>query len=80
MRIEEVPAERLREFFHYYRRALEVFGKQSERGSWRETAEPEKDRFVAAARLTLLEFDLTSNKSAKSRRYFAEPGEAEWGC
>jgi len=80
MRIEEVPPERLREFFHYYHRALEVFGKHSERGSWKDTAAPEKNRLVAAARLTLFELDSAKNKSAKSRRYFAEPGEAEWGC
>jgi len=78
--IEEVPPERLAEFFHYYHRALEVFSKGSERGSWKEMAEPGRDRLVTAARLTLLEFDSTKNKSVKSRQYFAEPGEAEWGC
>jgi len=80
MWIEEIAPERLAEFLHHYHRALEVFGKGSESGSWKEMAKPEKNRLVAAARLTLLAFDSTKNKSAKSRPYFAKPGEAEWGC
>jgi hypothetical protein len=77
---EEVSPERLAEFFHHYQRALEVFGKGSANASWKEMAKPEKNRLVAAAHLILLEFDLAKNESAQSRRYFAEPGEAEWGC
>jgi hypothetical protein len=80
MLIKEVAPERLAEFFHHYNRALEVFGKGSESGSWREMAKPQKNRLVAAAHLILLEVDSTKNESAKSRQYFAEPGEAEWGC
>lgn len=80
MWIEEVAPERLAEFFHHYHRALEVFGKGSENGSWQEMAKPEKNRLVAAACLILLELDSTKNKSAKSRQYFSEPGQAEWGC
>jgi hypothetical protein len=80
MRIEEVAPERLAEFFHHYHRALEVLRKRNGSGSWKETAEPEENRLVAAAHLTLLELDSTKKESAKSRQYFAEPGEAEWGC
>jgi len=80
MWIEEVAPERLAEFFHHYRQALEVFGKQSKSDSWKEMAKPEKNRLVAAARLKLLELDSTKNERVKSRRYFAKPGEAEWGC
>ena len=80
MWIEEASPERLAEFFHHYHKALEVFGKRSENDSWKEIARPEKNRLVAAAHLILLEFDLAKNESAKSRQYFAEPGEAEWGC
>jgi hypothetical protein len=80
MWIVEVAPERLAEFFRHYHKALEVFGKGSESGSWKEMATPEKNRLVAAAHLILLEFDLTKSKPAQSRQYFAEPGEAEWGC
>ena len=80
MWIEEVPPERLAEFFHHYHQALEVLGKPSESASWKETAKPEKNRLVAVAHLTLLECDWTRDQSAKSRPYFAKPGEAEWGC
>jgi len=80
MRIEEVAPDRLAEFFHHYRQALEVLGKQSKSDSWKEMVNPEKSRLVAAARLKLLELDSPRNQRMKSRRYFAKPGEAEWGC
>lgn len=35
---------------------------------------------VAAARLALLELDSIANERQESRQYFAQPGEAEWGC
>ena len=79
MRTKEVAPERLAEFFHHYHEALQVFGGETENGSWAETAKPEKNHFVGAC-LILLELDSTKNKSPKSRQYFAEPGEAEWGC
>ena len=45
-------------------------------------AEPqrERSRLVAAARLTLLESMSTVGKKKHGWRYFAKPGEAEWGC
>jgi len=80
MWIEELAPERLAEFIRHYHQALEVLGKGSESGSWREMANPGKNRLVAAARLILLELDSSKNQPAKSRQYFAEPGKAEWGC
>jgi hypothetical protein len=77
---EEVAPERLAELFYHYEHALGVSGKGSESGSWNEVAQPEKDRMVAAARLTLLDLDSAASQAGRSRRYFAEPGEAEWGC
>jgi hypothetical protein len=35
---------------------------------------------VSAARLVLLELESLAHRSSSSRKYFAEPGEAEWGC
>ncbi|MGA8623030.1 MAG: hypothetical protein WB660_31460 [Candidatus Sulfotelmatobacter sp.] len=83
MWINEVAPERLAELFHHYQQALmpEIAGKGSEDGgSWKEVPQQEKSRLVAAARLALLELDSMTNDRAKSRQYFAQPGEAEWGC
>jgi len=80
MWIEEAAPERLAEFFHYYHKALKVFDQPNQSGSWKKTAKPEKNRFVAAAHLILLGFDSTQNESSESRQFFAEPGKAEWGC
>jgi hypothetical protein len=35
---------------------------------------------VAAARLVILEGAAISTEAENPRRYFAKPGEAEWGC
>jgi hypothetical protein len=83
MWINEVAPERLAELFHHYHQALtpEVSGKGSEgRGVWKEVPQQEKSRMVAAARLTLLELESITSDRSRSRKYFAKPGEAEWGC
>jgi hypothetical protein len=35
---------------------------------------------IAAARLALLELGGIDQQQEDSRKYFAKPGEAEWGC
>lgn len=35
---------------------------------------------VAAARLALLELGSIEGERDNNKRYFAKPGEAEWGC
>ncbi len=84
MWINEVAPERLAELFHHYHRALTSSATSSTgregHGAWREVPQPEKNRMVAAARLALLELESMTNDRVKSRQYFAEPGEAEWGC
>jgi hypothetical protein len=80
---QEVAPERLAELFHHYHQALspEASNKNSEgRESWKEVPQQEKSRLVAAARLALLELESMASGRAKSRQYFAQPGEAEWGC
>jgi hypothetical protein len=82
MWINEVAPERLAELFHHYQQALtpEVSGKGSETGAeWKEVPQQEKNRLVTAARLALLELEAMTN-CRQSRQYFAQPGEAEWGC
>jgi hypothetical protein len=83
MWIHEVAPERLAELFHHYHEALtpEMSGNRSEgNGSWKEVPQKEKSRLVAAARLALLELESMAGDQTKSRQYFAQPGEAEWGC
>jgi len=83
MWINEVAPERLAELFHHYHQALtpETSGKGSEgRSSWKEVPQQEKSRLVSAARLALLELESMTTNRVKSRPYFAQPGEAEWGC
>jgi hypothetical protein len=83
MWINEVAPEQLAQLFHHYHQALtpEISGKGSEgRGEWKEVPQQEKSRLVAAARLALLELESMTHDRAKSRQYFAQPGEAEWGC
>ncbi|HXX76724.1 MAG TPA: hypothetical protein VEI50_16460 [Nitrospiraceae bacterium] len=83
MSIQEVTAEELAKLFHHYHQALGPdfgSGKQSTAQAWDELPQREKSRAVAAARLTLLEIASTTREAQDSRRYFAKPGEAEWGC
>jgi len=84
MSIEEVSAEKLAELFHHYHHTLGshyngTTGVVTE--GWEQMPQHERSRLVAAARLTLLELTSTiGEKEEDGRRYFAKPGEAEWGC
>ncbi len=83
MWVREIAPERLAELFHHYHQALtaEPSRNRSEiSSSWNEIPPQEKNRLVAAARLAILELDSPKNKAMKSRPYFAQPGDAEWGC
>lgn len=83
MSIQEVTAEQFAELFHHYHQALGPdFGCASEPNAeaWEKVPPQEKNRLVAAARLVLLELASTVKKQEEPRRYFAKPGEAEWGC
>ena len=82
MSIQEVSAEQLAKLFHYYHHALGPdFGctSNSTPESWEQVTQPEKNRMVAAARLAILEVASTASEPEDLRRYFAKPGEAEWG-
>lgn len=78
MLLEEIRAEQMAEVFHHYHQTLtENLGTTAAPSeSWDELPQHERDRLIAAARLTLLELDAGTNR----RKYFANPGEAEWGC
>jgi hypothetical protein len=83
MSIQEVSAEQLAELFHHYHQALATdFGCESNATfeSWGEISQSERNRMVAAARLAILEVASSEAAIDDSRRYFAKPGNAEWGC
>jgi hypothetical protein len=83
MSIQEVSPEQLAELFHHYHQALGPdFGCTSKTNAeaWERVPQQERSRLVAAARLALLELASTAKEQEDSRRYFAKPGEAEWGC
>ena len=83
MSIQEVPAERFVQLFHQYHQALaNESGNACQtrtRDAWAEVSPSERSLMIAAARLALLEVELLPSER-ESRRYFAKPGEAEWGC
>ena len=82
MSIQEVSAEQLAELLHHYHQALgpDFSGESKpDAEAWEQVPQPEKKRLVAAARLALLELRSMA-KEKDSRRYFAKPGQAEWGC
>ena len=83
MSTEEVFVQQFARLFVHYRDALtEDAGPGSDRqlhvGS--EIPCAEREQMVAAARLALIEIESSSATDNGSRRYYAQPGEAEWGC
>lgn len=83
MSIQEVSAERFAQLFHHYHQALDneagATAPVRTTDAWADVTPSEKSRMIAAARLALLEVELIPSER-ESRRYFAKPGEAEWGC
>jgi hypothetical protein len=81
--IQEVNAEQLAKLFHHYRVALEQdCGSSNDRSnsSWDHAPNDERKLMIAAARLALLELSTTPAPATNSRKYYAKPGEADWGC
>jgi len=83
MSITEVSAERFAQLFHHYHQALaDDTGSSSSlrtKDYWENVPPSEKSKLIAAARLALLEVELVPSER-QPRKYFAKPGEAEWGC
>ena len=84
MSIQEVSPEELARLFHHYEGTLfeDFHGSRKEDASlpWEQLPQNERELMVAAARLTLLELGAPAEKEPVDRRYFAKPGEANWGC
>jgi len=82
MSIQEVAPEQLAELFHHYHQALAHDFPSATKPSetWDNVPTGEKSRLIEAVRLALLELAATAREQEDSRRYFAKPGDAEWGC
>jgi hypothetical protein len=83
MSIQEVAPEQLAELFYHYHQALAPgfsFASKTNPEAWDQVPQQEKRRLIAAARLALLELAAITREQEDRRRYFAKPGEAEWGC
>lgn len=80
--IQDISAEQLAKLFHHYHEALAHCDEHSngELPSWEQTSLQERKRMVAAARLALLELATAPAEPKASRKYYAKPGEADWGC
>jgi len=76
---QEVFVQQFARLFHHYRDALSPESGQASE-SWSSLPSDDHNRLVAAARLAILELETNALFQDKSRRYFAKPGEAEWGC
>jgi hypothetical protein len=79
----KVSAQQFAELFHHSHQSLvpdSPCWTDQVRKSWMDVQEDDRNRMVAAARLALLELGSVGQERENSRRYFAERGEAEWGC
>jgi len=82
--IQEVSAEDLARLFHHYHDVLtheeNSYGESTNHVGWDETPANERQAMITAARLALMELATTSAENRANRKYFAKPGEADWGC
>lgn len=86
--IQDVNAEELARIFHHYQEALahdtqapDIQTQPADgSSSWDRTPQPQRKVMVAAARLTLLELSTAPAPAKPARKYYARPGEADWGC
>jgi hypothetical protein len=79
MSTHDVFVQQFARLFHHYRDALSPEAEQ-ENTTWNSAPADERHRLVAAARLAILELETNARMEDDTRRYFAKPGEAEWGC
>lgn len=83
MSTQEVFVQQFARLFHHYQEALYPDAESAAQRTpehWKSVVPEERNRMVAAARLAILEMETTARMEDESRKYFARPGEAEWGC
>jgi hypothetical protein len=82
--IENVSPEQLAKSFHYYQGALAhdpgFHCGEDCTSLWERSSEHQREVMVSAARLALMDLATQPARPNSSRKYFAKPGEAEWGC
>jgi len=80
---QDVNAEELARLFHHYQTALTQDFKlpaDQASASWDRASHSDRKLMVTAARLALLELARSTEPSNPERKYYAKPGEADWGC
>ncbi|MGB8888045.1 MAG: hypothetical protein WCC87_15040 [Candidatus Korobacteraceae bacterium] len=83
MSTQEVFVQQFARLFHHYQEALSTETESAtvaQPEAWNSVPSDEHYRMVAAARLAILELETNARIQDDSRKYFAKPGEAEWGC
>jgi hypothetical protein len=82
MSTQELFAEQFARLFAHYQKALMPSSEGApttlEAESWESAPDSERERMLAAGRLALM--DLEAGDGSNSRRWYARPGQAEWGC
>jgi len=81
--LQEVNAEQLARLLHHYKEARAhdcAVSREHDSSAWERAPQSERKLMVAAARLALLELSTTPEPRNPARKYFAKPGEADWGC
>ncbi len=78
MSTQEVFIQQFASLFHYYSEALSS-DTQPASTVTNSAAADQQHRLLEAARLAIQDLESRPPESA-ARRYFAKPGEAEWGC
>ena len=79
--IQDVTPEQLARLIFHYREALmhDAETDASPAHFWDDASQDDRKLMVAAARLTLIELS-TTPATTRRRKYYAQPGEADWGC
>ena len=83
MSTQDVFVQQFARLFHHYQEALSPeVGRSAEPQptAWNSVPTDQRNRMVAAARLAILELETNARMESDARKYYAKPGEAEWGC
>ena len=83
MSTQEVFVQHFARLFDHYQHALNSDNPESTNAqprAWSALPADERNRMVAAARLAIMEMETNARLEDESRKYYAKPGEAEWGC
>jgi hypothetical protein len=78
MSTQEVFIQQFASLLHYYSEALSSGTEQVRVPN--SAASDEQQRLFEAARLAIQDLECRPRPESNARRYFAKPGEAEWGC